>query len=46
VVHNSIFDEGAHVIHMVVEGSLLGRNVEIQGQSMRLNLGDQSWAMG
>jgi glucose-1-phosphate thymidylyltransferase len=45
VVHDSIFDEGAQVTHMVIEKSLLGRNVQVQGQSMRLNLGDQSWAM-
>ena len=45
VVHNSIFDEGAQVTHMVIERSLLGRNVQVQGSSMRLNLGDQSWAM-
>lgn len=45
VVQNSIFDEGAHVSHMVLDSSLLGRDVQIQGQTTRLNLGDSSWAM-
>lgn len=45
VVQNSIFDEGAHVSQMVLDSSLLGRDVQIQGQTSRLNLGDSSWAM-
>jgi glucose-1-phosphate thymidylyltransferase len=45
IVSNSILDEGANVESIVLEGSLLGRDVQIHGQSNRLNLGDQSWAM-
>jgi glucose-1-phosphate thymidylyltransferase len=45
VVRNSILDEGANVQSIILENSLLGRNVQIQGQAARLNLGDQSWAM-
>lgn len=45
VVHNSILEDGAQVHNMLLEGSLLGRDVHVQGQMMRLNLGDQSWAM-
>jgi len=46
IVSNSILDEGANVESIVLEGSLLGRDVQIHGQANRLNLGDQSWAMG
>lgn len=45
VVQNSIIDEGAHVSQMVLDSSLLGRDVQVQGQTSRLNLGDSSWAM-
>ncbi len=45
VVQNSIIDEGAHVTQMVLDRSLLGRDVQVQGQTSRLNLGDSSWAM-
>jgi len=45
IVSNSILDEGANVESIVLEASLLGRDVQIHGQSNRLNLGDQSWAM-
>lgn len=45
IVRNSILDEGANVESIVLENSLLGRDVQIHGQSNRLNLGDQSWAM-
>lgn len=45
VVQNSIIDEGAQVSQMVLDSSLLGRDVQVQGQTSRLNLGDSSWAM-
>ncbi len=45
VVRNSILDEGADVESIVLENSLLGRSVQVHGQTARLNLGDQSWAM-
>ncbi len=46
IVRNSILDEGANVESIVLENSLLGRSVQVTGQANRLNLGDQSWAMG
>jgi hypothetical protein len=45
VVRNAILEKGAQVEHMILEGSHLGRDVQVHGQVMRLNLGDQSWAM-
>jgi glucose-1-phosphate thymidylyltransferase len=45
VVQNSILEEGAHVENMILDGSHLGRDVQVHGQVTRLSLGDQSWAM-
>jgi len=45
IVRNSIIEEGANVSNILLEDSLLGRNVIVKGQSIHLNLGDQSWAM-
>ena len=45
ILSNSIVDEGAHLVNSLLEGSLLGRNVNVAGQALHLNLGDQSWAM-
>lgn len=45
IIRNSILEEGASVANILLEGSLLGRNVVVKGQSMHLNLGDQSWAI-
>jgi glucose-1-phosphate thymidylyltransferase len=45
VVTNSILEEGTHVEEMILEDSLIGRNVHLRGQPVRLNLGDESWAM-
>lgn len=45
IVINSIVEEGTHVEEMVLKDSLLGRHVHLQGQPVRLNLGDQSWAV-
>lgn len=44
IIRNSILEEGAIVTDSVLEGSLLGRNVQVTGQPIHLNLGDQSWA--
>jgi len=33
------------VEEMILEDSLIGRNVHLRGQPVRLNLGDESWAM-
>jgi glucose-1-phosphate thymidylyltransferase len=45
IVKNSILDEGTRVKTMILEDSLLGRDVQVQGQPSRLNLGDNAWAM-
>jgi glucose-1-phosphate thymidylyltransferase len=45
VVRNSILEDGAHVEHMILDGSHLGRDVQVHGQVTRLNLGDQSVSM-
>ncbi len=46
IIANSILEEGTHVEEMILRDSLLGRNVHLHGQPVRLNLGDESWAMG
>lgn len=45
IVSNSILEEGTVVEQMILEHSLIGRNVHLCGQPIRLNLGDSSWAM-
>ncbi len=45
IISNSILEEGTSIEQMLLEGSLIGRNVQLRSQAMRLNLGDQSWAM-
>lgn len=45
VISNSIIDEGSEIRNIVIEDSLLGRYVNLQGQSLHLNLGDQSEAV-
>lgn len=45
IVINSILEEGTHVEEMVLEDSLIGRNVHLRGQPVRVNLGDESWAV-
>ena len=45
VVKNSILEEGAQIEHMILDGSHLGRDVQVHGQVTRLSLGDQSSAM-
>jgi glucose-1-phosphate thymidylyltransferase len=42
IVNNSIIDEGTTVSAMVLENSLLGRDVQIRGRATCLNLGDNS----
>lgn len=43
VVRNSIIEAGTHIVDMVIEGSLVGRNVILEGKPDRLNIGDNSW---
>jgi glucose-1-phosphate thymidylyltransferase len=45
IIRNSILEEGTTIEQMILENSLLGRMVQLRGQSIHLNLGDQSWAM-
>ena len=45
ILRDCIVEEGAHVTNSLLEGSLLGRDVQVVGQALHLNLGDQSWAM-
>lgn len=45
IVRNSILDEGTSVKSVILEDSLLGRDVQVQGQPARMNLGDNAWAM-
>ena len=45
IVSNTILDEGTSVKSMILEDSLLGRDVQVQGQPARMNLGDNAWAM-
>jgi glucose-1-phosphate thymidylyltransferase len=43
VIRNSIVEAGTHITDMVVEGSLIGRDVTLKGIPERLNIGDNSW---
>jgi glucose-1-phosphate thymidylyltransferase len=43
VVRNSIIDAGTQISDIVIEGSLIGRNVNLQGRAEKLNIGDNSW---
>lgn len=43
VIRNSIIEAGTHIKDMVVESSLIGRNVILEGRPERLNIGDNSW---
>lgn len=45
IITNSIIDEGSEIRSIAIENSLLGRQVNLVGQSLQLNLGDQSWAV-
>ncbi|MGI6740890.1 MAG: sugar phosphate nucleotidyltransferase [Brevefilum sp.] len=43
VLQDSIIGDGAHITSSILEGSLLGNNVTVNGQSGKVNLGDDSW---
>lgn len=45
IISNSIIEEGTHVEDMSLADSLIGRHVHLRGQPVRLNLGDESWAV-
>lgn len=42
VVRNSILDEHSSIEDLVIEGSLVGRNVTLRGKPEQLNIGDNS----
>ncbi len=44
IVRNSILGDGTQLTSMIIEDSLLGRNVTLEGQPSHFDLGDQSWA--
>lgn len=43
IVRNSILGDCVNVKNMILEDSLLGANVTLEGQATRFDLGDQSW---
>jgi glucose-1-phosphate thymidylyltransferase len=43
VIQNSIVEQNTSISNMVVEGSLIGRKVILEGKADRLNIGDDSW---
>jgi glucose-1-phosphate thymidylyltransferase len=43
VIRNSIIEAGTHIKDMVIERSIIGRNVILEGRPERLNIGDNSW---
>lgn len=43
VIRNSIIEAGTHIKDMVVEGSIIGRDVTLEGRPEQLNIGDNSW---
>ncbi|PKO12601.1 MAG: nucleotidyltransferase [Chloroflexi bacterium HGW-Chloroflexi-10] len=45
IIRNSILEEDTHVDRFILEDSILGRQVQVQGQAIRLNLGDNSWTI-
>jgi glucose-1-phosphate thymidylyltransferase len=45
IISNSILEEDTHVQRFILEDSILGRQVQVQGQAIRLNLGDNSWTI-
>lgn len=45
IIRDSIVGDGTHIEEMMLESSLIGRNVNLRGQPAHLNLGDESWAV-
>ncbi len=43
IVRDSIIEAGTQIKDMVINGSLIGRNVILEGKPDRLNIGDNSW---
>ena len=45
IIKNSIIGEGTHITNSMLETSIIGHNVTVSGQTGKLNLGDNSWAV-
>jgi len=43
VIRNSIIETGTKIMDMVIESSIIGRDVILEGRPERLNIGDNSW---
>jgi glucose-1-phosphate thymidylyltransferase len=43
VIRNSIIETGTKIVDMVIESSIIGRDVILEGRPERLNIGDDSW---
>ncbi|HCS39145.1 MAG TPA: nucleotidyltransferase [Anaerolineaceae bacterium] len=43
VIRNSIIEAGTKILDMVIESSIIGRDVILEGRPERLNIGDNSW---
>lgn len=43
VIRNSIIEAGTNIKDMVIESSIIGRDVILEGRPERLNIGDNSW---
>ncbi len=43
VIRNSIIEAGTKIKDMVIESSIIGRDVILEGRPERLNIGDNSW---
>lgn len=43
VLSNSILEDGVYVSNSVLSGSILGRDVLVEGKAESLNLGDNAW---
>jgi glucose-1-phosphate thymidylyltransferase len=42
VLSNVIMDEGTEIDHLVINNSLLGKNVKVSGHASQLSLGDRT----
>lgn len=43
VISDSILEDGVNVSNSVLSGSILGRDVQVEGKAESLNLGDNAW---
>lgn len=43
VISNSILEDGVSVCNSILDGSILGRDVQVDGKPESLNLGDNAW---